>query len=288
MTGRVTAYRHDGLTFTVRDEGPLDGPVVVLLHGFPQRASSWNRVVPHLHAAGLRTVVPDQRGYSPGARPRRRWEYRSDRLVGDVVALVDELGIAPVHLVGHDWGAAVGWLAVMHHPKHFASWTAVSVAHPQAFLRSLRSRDQLRRSWYMGFFQLPGIPERALSHRARATGVLRAGGMDRDMVQRYFTEVLDDGALRGGLSWYRGLMFTNPSYARGQVPVPTTYVWSDGDVALGRRGADLTARYVDADYRLEVLPGVSHWIPEETPETLARIILERIGGTAPATGTSLD
>lgn len=279
MARRITAYRHGGLTFEVRDEGPLDGPTVVLLHGFPQRASSWDRVTPTLHAAGLRTIAPDQRGYSRGARPRRRWSYSTDRLVGDVIALIDELDVGPVHLVGHDWGAAVGWIVAARHGERIRSWTAVSVAHPAAFLRSLASRDQLAKSWYMAFFQLPFLPEKALANQARARGMLRAGGMDADMVQRFFDDVLDDGALRGGLGWYRGLPFTPPALARATVSVPTTQVWSDGDVALGRRGAELTREYVRgtaaADYRLEVLRGVSHWIPEEAPDELARIILER-------------
>ena len=127
---RLTSYARGPWRFDVRDEGPLDGAPVVLLHGFPQTSTSWDSVAPLLHAAGLRTLPPDQRGYSPGARPRWRHQYRTSELVADVVALIDAVS-APVHLVGHDWGAVVGWLVAGGHPGLVRSWTAVSVGHPR-------------------------------------------------------------------------------------------------------------------------------------------------------------
>jgi pimeloyl-ACP methyl ester carboxylesterase len=271
---RLTSYTRDGLVFDVRDEGPEDGDVVVLLHGFPQRASSWDQVAPRLHAAGLRTVAPDQRGYSPGARPSRRRDYRSVELEADVVALLELLD-RPVHLVGHDWGAAVGWLVAAHHPELLRSWTAVSVPHPAAMLRSFVTSDQLLRSWYMGLFQVPLLPERLLSS-ARAEASLRAGGMSPESVARYRREIVEDGALPGGLAWYRGVPLSDPRTSLAPVRVPTTMVWSDGDVALGRAGAELTARHVRAPYELVVLHGVSHWVPEEAPDALADAVLARV------------
>lgn len=270
---RLTSYTRDGLVFDVRDEGPQDGDVVVLLHGFPQRASSWDRVVPRLHAAGLRTLAPDQRGYSPGARPRRRRDYRSAELEADVVALLNLLD-GPVHLVGHDWGAVVGWLVAAHRPELLRSWTAVSVPHPAAMLRSFVTSTQLLRSWYMGLFQVPLLPERLLSSRP-AEASLRAGGMSRELVARYRREIVEDGALPGGLAWYRGLPLSDPRTSLGPVRVPTTMVWSDGDVALSRAGAELTERHVRAPYELVVLEGVSHWVPEEAPDALADAVLAR-------------
>lgn len=274
---RLAAYAHDGLVFDVTDDGPVDGPVAVLLHGFPQRATSWARMAPLLHAAGVRTVAPDQRGYSRGARPRGRSSYRMSRLVQDVVALVEALGRDRVHLVGHDWGAAVAWALAASRPDLVATLTSVSVPHPGAMVRSLKSLDQLRRSWYMGFFQLPWVPEQLLSSRRGAVErALRRGGMPPDALARVWPEIVDDGALGGALSWYRAMPFSDPHVLRGRVRVPTTHVWSERDVALGREGADLTGSYVDAPYRLEVLPGVSHWIPDEAPDRLAEIVLERL------------
>ncbi|WP_426245153.1 alpha/beta fold hydrolase [Nocardioides sp. LHG3406-4] len=280
MAPRLSSYAHDGLRFDVRDQGPVDGPAVVLLHGFPQTSTSWAGVAPHLHAGGLRTLAPDQRGYSPGARPRRRRDYRLDHLVGDVVALAEAAGLDSVHLVGHDWGAAVAWSTAAAHPDLVRSLTAVSVPHPRAMMRSLRTPRQLRKSWYMGGFQLPWLPERLLSG-GYADRFLRSSGMSEASVARYHEEMVRGGALPHALGWYRAMLLPTPPGLGRRVRVPTTHVWSDRDTALGRHGAELAASYVEADYRFEVFEGVSHWIPEEEPARLAEEILHRVRSAEP-------
>jgi pimeloyl-ACP methyl ester carboxylesterase len=270
---RLTFFTRDGLTFDVTDTGPLEGPVVVLLHGFPQKASSWDRVAPLLHEAGLRTVAPVQRGYSPGARPRGRFAYRCSEVVADVEALVGALGGGPVHLVGHDWGAAVAWGVAGQHPGLLRSLVAVSVGHPAAFLGSMVRSDQLLRSWYMAAFQLPWLPERA---HTRMAGFLSRLGMPEEAAARFRAEFPNAADLTGPLNWYRALPFASPSDVRRPVEVPTTMVWSDGDQALGRAGVEMTADRVRAPYQLRVLEGVSHWIPDEAPDQLAEAIVDRV------------
>jgi pimeloyl-ACP methyl ester carboxylesterase len=277
---RITSYERAGLTFDVIDDGPLDGPPVVLLHGFPQRATSWAKVTPLLGEAGLRTYAPDQRGYSPGARPRGRRAYKATELVDDVVALIDRID-APVHLVGHDWGATVSWGVAARHGDRLASLTAVSVGHPQGFLRALRTADQARRSWYMGLFQLPFVPERLLSSKWFVQKFLGGSGMTDEMLTRYRVEIVDGGALTGGLNWYRAIPFAL-GYEVPDVSVPTTLVWSDGDVALGRRMAELTEEHVNGPYEFIELTGASHWIPEERPADLAEAIIGRARSAASA------
>src|SRR5246500_3853893 len=161
-------YRRDDLIFDVRDAGPPDGPVVVLLHGFPQRNDSWNAVVDRLTAQGYRCLAPNQRGYSPGARPSRRRDYRISELVADVGALIDASGAQRVHLVGHDWGAAVAWRVAQQFPDRLLTVTSMSVPHPGAFLKALVTSRQGLASWYIYFFQLPRIPEWYLK-RGRGT-----------------------------------------------------------------------------------------------------------------------
>lgn len=279
---RLTSYDHDGLTFDVADAGPEDGPVVVLLHGFPERASCWDEVAPLLHAAGYRTLAPDQRGYSPGARPRGRWAYRAPRLVGDVEALRAAAALAGadadgVHLVGHDWGAAVAWAYAAEHPGRLRTLTAVSVGHTAAFLRSWLGR-QLLKSWYMFFFQLPLLPE-LLARRpgGRFDRLLANTGMTPAEVARFRREIVDAGALRFGIHWYRAIPFARPGSLTAKVTVPTTLVWSDGDTACGRAQAERTERWVTGPYRLRVLEGVSHWIPRHAPEALVSELLEGFG-----------
>ena len=278
---RITKVERAGLVFDVRDEGPIDGDVVVLLHGFPERSTCWRLVVPHLHAAGLRTLAMDQRGYSPGARPRRRRDYRISELLADVVALVDA-AVGPkgrVHVVGHDWGAIPAWLLAAHHPDRVATLTAVSVPHPQVFLTAMVRSTQLFHSWYMAAFQVPRLPERILGSRgARSTRQMRAFGMTDDDIGRFRDEIVEDGVLPTALNWYRAMPMMDPRLARRKVTVPTTMVWSDEDVALVRWGPENSDRWVEAPFRFVELNGISHWIPTQAPEQLADAILARVRG----------
>jgi pimeloyl-ACP methyl ester carboxylesterase len=279
---RIERFTRGDLTFDVVDTGPIDGAPVVLLHGFPQRASAWNAVAARLHDAGLRTFALDQRGYSPGARPRSRFAYRFKVLVDDVVALIDEIG-GPVHLVGHDLGAAVAWALSARHPDKLLTLTAVSVGHPLAFLRAALTSEQARRSYYIAVFQIPLIPELLLSKPgARGERNLKSVGMPDEDIERFRREMVADGALRGGLNWYRSLPLVTPKDL-GRSSVPTTFVWSDDDAALGRKMAELTARHVTGPYELVELPG-SHWLLEESPGPVADAIIKRVQSAVGSAG----
>jgi pimeloyl-ACP methyl ester carboxylesterase len=274
MPDRILEFTNDGFTFPVTDEGPLDGDVVVLLHGFPQTTKSWNAVSARLNESGYRTVRFDQRGYAPAARPKGRKPYRLSALVGDVAALVGKIG-SPVHLVGHDWGSAVAWGTAAARPELLKSLTAVSVGHPMAFQRSFLSSSQAFRSYYMLLFNIPRLPEAVVRRYPKVLDRFLVGaGMAPEAIEDVHTDIIDGGALTGGLGWYRAIAFQDKATG-GKVSVPTTYVWSTGDIALGRRAADLTVRYVTGPYRFEVLDG-SHWIPEEHPDRLAELIVERV------------
>ncbi|MFT4200646.1 alpha/beta fold hydrolase [Gordonia sp. (in: high G+C Gram-positive bacteria)] len=271
----ITTFSNDGLTFDVIDSGPADGEPVVLLHGFPQRATAWDKVAPLLHDKGYRTIAPDQRGYSPGARPKGRKQYTVPRLADDVAALIDEIG-RPVHLVGHDWGAIVAWAVAAAHPDKVTSLTAVSVGHPAAFLRST-IKGQVLRSWYMFAFQTPVLPERILSADTKQSRRgMKGFGMTDEMVDAFRRDIVDYGALPGGLAWYRGLPFAPPTYV-GRIAAPTTVVWSDHDAALGRAQAADSVKFVDGPFRFVEINGASHWLPEERPDEIATAILDRIG-----------
>ncbi|OYD71301.1 alpha/beta fold hydrolase [Rhodococcus sp. OK302] len=275
---RLTTYTRSGLTFDVRDEGPIDGPVVVLLHGFPQDSSSWDRLVPYLHARGYRTVAPDQRGYSPGARPKSRWSYRGSELAADTVALIDAVGVGKVHLVGHDWGAGVAWEVAALRPDLLRTLTALSVPHPLAFVRAMVTSTQGLKSWYMAAFQLPILPEWIISKTVVGQKVLVASGQASELARRDLDALRSPGRLRGGLNWYRAMWMRNPKPRAVRISVPTLHIWSDNDTAIGPKGSELTPRFVDGPYRFEVLRGVSHWIPDEVPQQLDRLLAEHLSG----------
>lgn len=274
---RLESFTNGTLSFSVIDSGPLDGIPVVLLHGFPQRASSWARVSEHLHERGYRTYALDQRGYAPGARPRGRRAYRVSQLVGDALALISAIDAGPVHLVGHDWGATVAWATAAKHPERIRTLTTLSVPHAGAFLAAMLRSNQLFRIYYMGLFQIPFLPELFITRRAAAFDKLfMASGMTAEMVATFRAEIVADGALTGALNWYRALWMVAPGESRRKVSVPTTHVWSDGDTAVTRKSAELTYKFVTGPYELRVLEGVSHWIPDEVPAEVAQIIHERV------------
>ncbi|NKT43513.1 alpha/beta fold hydrolase [Rhodococcus hoagii] len=273
---RTDRVRLGELTFDVTIAGPDDGTPILLLHGFPESSASWRPVTPRLVRAGLRVIAPNQRGYSPDARPERVDEYRFDRLVGDVVGLLDAYDIESAHLVGHDWGAAVAWQVAGGHPERIRSLTAVSVPHPAAFGWALREdADQQRRSGYIGLLRQEGKAEAVLleddSRRLRA---MFGDGNDPELVEEHVRLLSQPGALTAAMNWYRAM-----TRAFGDLPpvrVPTTYVWSTADPALGPAAAKRCAEFVDAPYRFVVLDGASHWIPEEHPDALADAILARV------------
>ncbi|MEV0298574.1 alpha/beta fold hydrolase [Nocardia sp. NPDC050710] len=282
MSARMTSFVNDGLEFDVVDTGPLDGEVVVLLHGFPQTASCWRSVAERLNAAGYRTIMPTQRGYSPHARPKGRYAYRIAALTGDIVALIGTLGVGPIHLVGHDWGATVAWATAARHPHLIRTLTTVSVPHSGAFMRSMLRSNQALRSYYMALFQIPRLPELIVERRpAVMDTALERSGMDAENIARVRAEVVESGALTGALNWYRAIAISTPSALSATVPVATTHVWGAQDIALARSGAELTAQYVTGDYSLRVLPEATHWIPEQNPDQLTEIIIDRMKRATP-------
>jgi pimeloyl-ACP methyl ester carboxylesterase len=264
-----------GLAFEVTEGGPEDGEPTLLLHGFPQHSAEWERVSPTLHAAGLRTYGLDQRGYSPGARPDDVAAYRIDECVADAVAVLDALGVEQAHVVGHDWGAVVAWVLAAAHPGRVHTLTAVSVPHPAAYAHALATDPgQKVRSAYIKLFRLEGKAEHVL---LRADGLaLRKllSGVGDDRVEIYARPMQRPGALTAALNWYRA-MSRDALAAVGPVTVPTSFVWSDGDVAIGRTAAEACAAHVLGDYRFVELTDVTHWIPDQAPDALAGAVVAR-------------
>jgi pimeloyl-ACP methyl ester carboxylesterase len=245
------------LVFDARVWGPRQGPPVLLLHGFPEGSGCWDRVGVRLAAAGLRAVAPDQRGYSPGARPAQTVDYALDHLVAD----------------------AAGFLALAaRRPDLVRSLTAVSVPHPAAFATALRDdAEQRTKSAYLGLFRTPGKAEQVLarSDGAALRAMLDGSGLDRGEVAALIDPLLEPGALSAVLGWYRAMRAADHAGV-GPVQVPTTFVWGAQDIAVSRAAAAGAAAHVGGPYRFVELPGVGHWVPEQVPDVLATIVLERV------------
>lgn len=260
-------------TFTAEIAGPADGPLVILLHGFPQTRHSWREQVPALGAAGYRAVAPDQRGYSPGVRPDPAADlsaYGVDRLVADVIDIAAALGCrgpARFHLVGHDWGGQVAWLVAASHPDRVASLSVLSRPHPASFRRAFQqdADGQRHRSRHHRAFHDPATVGLMLDNGAeRLRRSLADRGVPPPSIDEYVSVLGDPAALEAAIAWYRAVGAL-ASVEVGPIRVPTLYVWGDQDHSVGPTAAHGTAEHVTGPYRFEVVPGVGHFITDEAP-----------------------
>jgi len=263
--------------FNARVAGPPRGRPVLLLHGFPQTSASWTSQLLALARAGHRAIAFDQRGYSPGARPPQESAYSRDALVGDVLAVLDTLGIDRVDLVGHDWGGALAWQIAGHHPDRLRTLSVVSTPHPIAMASAVRdtASGQRGQSSYIEMLRARGKAETHLM--ADDAAYLRAvfATLPTESAERYIAALREPGALTGALNWYRGI---DSKVLRdlGPIVTPTLYVWSDSDPAFGHTAAAATAYAVVGPYRFEVLEGVDHWVPENGADALNALLLAHL------------
>lgn len=286
------ALRHrtldvDGLAMHLVSAGPEDGPPLLLLHGFPECWLGWQRQIGPLAAAGFHVLVPDQRGYNLSAKPRPVSAYGLDRLTGDVIALLDVLGIERTLLAAHDWGAAVAWWAAVRFPQRIERMAVLNVPHPVVMRRHLlRDGKQRRRSWYMFFFQLPWLPELLLRRRDFAflvkglVAIARRGTFSQEDLDRYRQAWARPGALRSMLHWYRAALRHPPQrVASVRVTVPTRILWGLRDPALGADMVDPSLALCDHG-SAERFAELSHWLQHEEPELIAERLLAFLGPAA--------
>jgi len=277
----------NGLRFRCLADGPEDGPLALLLHGFPEGAESWRAQLPGLAAAGCLAVAPDLRGYGGSDCPEGEEPYRMAHLVDDVVALVAALRRERCHLAGHDWGPLVGWSVASRHPERLATWSALSVGHPTAFVDAIRDdRDQRARSSYVELFQLRGKAESVLEedgHR-RLRRMYEVGprpdAIPAEEIETFVRAMARPGRLTAGLNYYRANL-GDPDVERAMAPapvrVPTQLLWGDQDPACGPAQARLSGDHAQGPYRLEVLEGAGHWLQFERPADVSRLLAEWMG-----------
>jgi pimeloyl-ACP methyl ester carboxylesterase len=268
------------LTFNVAEAG--SGSPVILLHGWPDSWHLWRAQMIALARTGHRVIAPDLRGFGQSAAPDAVSDYSLGTLINDVVAIMDEFKVERARVVGHDWGAAVAWLVASFLPERVERLVAVSVGHPQAFSGAGFTQKQL--SWYMLWFQFPGIAENAFPaddwefFRTWAHGGA-ARGSD-DYMERQITDLSRPGRLATGFNWYRANISPETFAGDGRgvslppVACPTMGVWSSGDMALSEAQMTDSQHYVSGPWRYERIEGANHWIPIYACDVLNALLVE--------------
>lgn len=271
----------NGIVLHVVQAGPVNGPLLIFLHGFPEFWYGWRAQISFFAAAGYRVWVPDQRGYNLSAKPRGLDAYRIDELAADVVGLIDAAGREQAYLVGHDWGAAVAWWTAVSHPQRLHKLGILNVPHPVVMARYLRQNaGQLRKSWYMFFFQLPWVPEaatRAANWRAGVAalqGSSRPGTFTPEDLARYRLAWGRPGAFTGMLNWYRAMLQRPPqSGSTARVSTPTLVIWGVQDMFLDYEMVEPSVAMCD-DGRYVLIPQASHWVQHEEPEQVNHLLAQ--------------
>ena len=269
----------NAIRFHVVEDGPDDGPLVLLLHGFPEFWYSWRHQLPALAARGLHACAPDLRGYNLSDKPSGLASYDIEVLARDVAELVGALGAERAAIVGHDWGGAIAWQVAMSHPERVTRLAVLSCPHPFAIARALiRSRAQRRRSWYFFFFQLPLLPERRLSGDGIRVWIRGWGGrMGESDLDRYVDAFAQPGALTAAINYYRAALGLARRSLRARPPkvqAPALVIWGAQDRILGLELTQDLERWMAAPVRLEILADAGHFVQQDAPDEVSRLLCE--------------
>ena len=274
------SFKNGDVSLQAVAAGPHDGPVIVLLHGFPEFWYGWRRQIEPLAAAGFRVIVPDQRGYNVSGKPDGVSAYALTELVSDVIAIADQLGRQKIFLAGHDWGAAVAWSTALVHPQRIAKLAVLNVPHPSVMRKFLSTRPrQLLRSWYMFFFQLPWLPEAvfsAFNFRIGSRALLRfsrPGTFSEEDLAQYRAAWSQPGALTGMINWYRALFRTRVKFPDKIVRVPTRILWGERDAFLLAEMARESLRYC-TNAELFTFANATHWLQHEEPARVSELLID--------------
>ncbi len=266
--------------FLVRVAGLQNkGPNLILLHGFPESSIMWESLLKRASEAGCRVLAFDQRGYSPGARPDNVPDYQLDKLTADVLAVADQVGFDTFHLVGHDWGAVVGWVVTTEHPARVQSWSALSIPHTGAFLNGvLNDTIQKKRSSYISFFKRPYLPEGLFTYGGQCTLKKLLTTLPASHRAEYLSILAEPGAMTAALNWYRALDIENlVSSKKLNRPVtrPTLFIWGTKDQAISPSVIPTQRSLITGPYR-ELRLEAGHALIQEKEKEVVDAILAHI------------
>lgn len=254
-----------------------DGPLVILLHGFPETSIIWEPLMIKLADLGYKTIAPNQRGYSDGARPEGLEPYSVTHLADDVIGFAEAVGeTGKFYLVGHDWGGSVGWAVVNNYPDRVQAYVGMSTPYTPAFMWAMMNDpDQQAKSYYIRDFQTPVEPENKMA--ADDYAWLRGywEGFKPEIIEDYLTIFSQPEARTATVNWYRAMFAVQRDFEYKPVELPITYIWGNQDIALGRTGAEMTAQFMKGYYNFVEVDG-GHWLMEFNEEEVSALIIEHI------------
>jgi len=271
MSGEGQLLKANGIHLNVIIRGK--GQDVILLHGFPDTAYLWRNQIDPIVQAGYRVIVPDLRGCGNSEAPVGKSKYKLETLVKDVIALMDLLRIDQASIVGHDWGAALGWHVAIAHPERVKRYVALSVGHPLSYKKA--GIEQKLRSWYAIFITLPYIPE--ILFRSFNWSFLRAFVQNHSETSQWIKDKSRPGRLTAALNWYRANVWRLLFGAAQKLKVPAFGIWSTGDIYLTERQMLMSGAFVDSSWRYERIENSGHWIPLDAPDRLNQILIDYLG-----------
>ena len=277
-------FHVNGVALHVVLAGPASGKPLIFLHGFPEFWFGWRHQIDHFVSSGYRVIIPDQRGYNLSEKPAGIASYSIDLLAKDVVRVLDAVTDSKAFVVGHDWGAAITWYLAARHSERVSRTAMLSVPHPRVFIKNLMlNPTQLRKSWYVLFFQLPWFPERILRRRDwaplfRALRDTSPRGVFSDAdLERYKESWNREGALTAMLNWYRAALLSPSKFAvdpeASRVKVPALLIWGKNDQFAGEAMARESLHYCD-DGHLEMFETATHWIQHEEPAQVNTLLAQ--------------
>lgn len=276
----ITHIYNGPIGLETRHAGPVDGEVVVMLHGFPECWNTWRHQIPVLAEAGYRVYAPNMRGYGLSSKPDEIDDYHVDKLIQDVDAIRRLSGAKKIHLVGHDWGAVVAWWYALNKPEHLASLSILNVPHPAAFLKVLKSKPaQLLKSWYIFYFQIPYLPELTVPFnkffffRNVLNRTSNRGSYDKSDFTELQKHWSIPGSLKAMINYYRSAIRSQPKPPNGNtVDTPTQILWGENDLALTLEMAHLSEKYL-TNGTLTTYPDATHWLAHDKPDEINQRLL---------------
>jgi len=264
------------LTFDCRVAGDSINELVILLHGFPETSIMWVKLMNKLSLQGYYCIAPDMRGYSSKACPKGIANYTSGKLSQDIVNIADSLGRNKFHLIGHDWGAAIGWYVAHTYSNRIISWAGLSVPHPRAFGAAYKlNKEQRKKSRYIKWFLIPALPEILIRRNDFALFRLLWQRSSPEELENYLTVFKRRQCLTGALNYYRANIGKGKGENIGDIKTPTLFVWGNKDVAIGAFAAEGNHKYMKGDYTfLEVAGG--HWLIQTNYSEIETAIIEHV------------